>query len=78
MSSEQDLFSSFQDEIPQLQCQLELQLQALEIIDEILSGTAPEESEARRSLKWHVAHHPGHPQRALLMHMLTLPRSDRP
>jgi hypothetical protein len=76
MSSERNLSSGFRDEITQLQLQLELQLQALEIIDEILSGTAPTESEARRSLTWHVAHHPGHPQRALLMHLLTLPRSD--
>jgi hypothetical protein len=76
MSNERNLFSGFREEITQLQLQLELQLQALEIIDEILSGTAPTESEARRSLTWHVAHHPGHPQRALLMHLLTLPRSD--
>lgn len=55
---------------------LELQLQALEIIEEILSGTASLEADARSSLRWHVSRNPGQPQRALLMHMLTVQRSD--
>jgi hypothetical protein len=55
---------------------LGLQLQAMEIIDEILSGTEPCEAEARSSLTWHVEHNPGQPQRALLMHMLALRRTD--
>lgn len=55
---------------------LKLQLQVLEIIEEILSGTADCEAEARNSLRWHVNQYPGQPQRALLMHMLTLRRSD--
>lgn len=55
---------------------LPLQLQALEIIDEILAGTDPSEETARTSLKWHVRQHPGQPERALLMHMMALPRSD--
>jgi hypothetical protein len=55
---------------------LGLQLQAMEIIDEILSGTEPCEADVRSSLTWHVEHNPGQPQRALLMHMLNLRRSD--
>lgn len=55
---------------------LELQLQVLEIIDEILNGTADSEAEARNSLRWHVNHNPGQPQRALLMHMLSVQRTD--
>lgn len=78
MSLEPERFSGLREDAPELRLKLELQLQALEIIEEILSGTAPEEAEARRSLKWHVAHHPGQPQRALLMHMMTLRRSDHP
>jgi hypothetical protein len=55
---------------------LELQLQVLEIIDEILNGTADCEADARSSLRWHVNHNPGQPQRALLMHMLSVQRTD--
>jgi hypothetical protein len=76
MRSEPEPFSGFPEEVPESRLKLELQLQALEIIEEILSGTAPEEAEARHSLKWHVDHHPGQPQRALLMHLMTLQRSD--
>ncbi|MGY4542623.1 hypothetical protein ACVWY0_002547 [Arthrobacter sp. UYNi723] len=72
MSSDQEYFPSIREEA----AHLDLQLQALEIIEEILRGTAPEEAEARSSLRWHVAHHPGQPQRALLMHLMTLDRSD--
>lgn len=57
-------------------CRLDLQLQVLEIIDEILSGTAPGETDARNSLRMHVDRNPGQPQRALLMHMLSVERSD--
>jgi hypothetical protein len=57
-------------------CRLDLQLQVLEIIDEILSGTAPDEADARSSLRMHVSRNPGQPQRALLMHMLSVERSD--
>ena len=55
---------------------LELQLQVLEIIDEILNGTADSEAEARSSLRWYVDRNPGQPQRALLMHMLSVQRTD--
>ncbi|MEV7572112.1 hypothetical protein AB0P28_03330 [Pseudarthrobacter sp. NPDC089323] len=55
---------------------LELQLQVLEIIDEILSGTAACEADARSSLRWYVSANPGQPQRALLMHMMSIQRSD--
>ena len=51
---------------------LELQLQALEIIDDILSNAEDCDADARESLMWHVAHNPGQPQRALLMHMLSI------
>ncbi|WP_458779730.1 hypothetical protein [Arthrobacter sp. D3-16] len=76
MSIEPERLPGLQEDAPEPWLQLELQLKALEIIDEILSDTTPEEADARRALKWHVAHHPGQPQRALLMHMITLPRSD--
>ncbi len=49
---------------------LPLQSQALEIIDEILAGSAPEEAEARASLRRQVARNPGRPERALLAHMM--------
>ncbi|GAB5077372.1 hypothetical protein [Arthrobacter sp. AD-310] len=54
---------------------LELQLQVLEIIEEILSGTAECEADARSSLRSHVNRYPGQPQRALLMHMLSIRRT---
>jgi hypothetical protein len=56
---------------------LELQLQALEIIEDILSGTDPAEAAARESLQRQVDRNPGQPQRALLVHMLTI-RSSNP
>jgi hypothetical protein len=55
---------------------LELQLQALEIIEDILRGTDPDEAEARSSLQRQVDRNPGQPQRALLVHMLTIRRSN--
>jgi hypothetical protein len=54
----------------------QLQQQAQEIISEILSSTDPAEATARRSLRGHVARWPDQPERALLMHMITLPRPD--
>lgn len=54
---------------------LELQLQALEIIDDVLSGNDGCDAAARESLMWHVAHNPGQPQRALLLHMLSMRHS---
>jgi hypothetical protein len=55
---------------------LELQLQALEIIEDILRGTDPAEAAARDSLRRQVDRNPGQPQRALLVHMLTIRRSN--
>jgi hypothetical protein len=51
-----------------------LQQQAQEIIDEILSGTASSEAEARRQLEFHVLNNPGNPRRALLMHLVSVER----
>ena len=56
---------------------LPIQLQAMEIIDEILSSQVPEEADIRASLRRHVANHPGQPEKALLMHMLTVRRSPQ-
>lgn len=53
---------------------LAIQLQALEIIDDILSSADPGEAGVRESLNRHVAMHPGQPEKALLMHMLTVRR----
>ncbi|MGK3649105.1 hypothetical protein [Pseudarthrobacter enclensis] len=55
---------------------LDLQLQSLEIIEDILSGTDPDEADARLSLRQQVDRNPGQPQRALLVHMLTIRRSN--
>ena len=51
-----------------------LQQQAQEIIDEILSGTASCEAEVRRQLEFHVLNNPGNPQRALLLHLVSIER----
>lgn len=51
---------------------LPIQLQAMEIIEEILSSASPGEADVRESLRRHVANHPGQPEKALLMHMLTV------
>jgi hypothetical protein len=56
---------------------LPLQIQAMEIIDEILSSPVPDEADIRASLRRHVANHPGQPEKALLMHMLTVRRSPQ-
>lgn len=55
---------------------LDLQLQALEIIEEIMSGTDPAEAGARASLSLFVDRNPGQPQRALLLHMLSTRRTN--
>lgn len=55
---------------------LDLQLQALEIIEEIMSGTDPAEAGARASLSLFVERNPGQPQRALLLHMLSIRRTN--
>ena len=55
---------------------LELQLQALEIIEDILSCTDPAEAAARESLRQQVGRNPGQPQRALLLHMLSIRSSN--
>lgn len=54
---------------------LPIQLQALEIIEEILSSALPDEADVRESLRRQMANHPGQPEKALLMHMLTVRRS---
>ena len=46
-----------------------VQRQALEIIEEVLSGTSPEQAGARARLRIHVASNPGAPVRALLEHL---------
>lgn len=56
---------------------LPIQLQAIEIIDEILSSPAPDEADIRASLRRHVANHPGKPEKALLIHMLTVRQSAK-
>jgi hypothetical protein len=56
---------------------LPIQLQAREIIDEILSSPVPDEADIRASLRRHVANHPGQPEKALLIHMLTVRQSSQ-
>ncbi|TQJ33571.1 hypothetical protein FBY36_0786 [Arthrobacter sp. SLBN-122] len=56
---------------------LPLQLQAMEIIDEILSSAVPGEAGVRESLRRHVADYPGQPEKALLLHMLTVGRLNQ-
>jgi hypothetical protein len=56
---------------------LPLQLQAMEIIDEILSSAVPGEAGVRESLRRHVADYPGQPEKALLLHMLTVGQLDQ-
>ncbi|UUL75467.1 GAF domain-containing protein [Pseudarthrobacter sp. Fe7] len=43
-----------------------IQLQAMKIIDEILSSPAPDEAGIRASLRRHVANHPGQPEKRYL------------
>ncbi|WP_200946090.1 hypothetical protein [Arthrobacter sp. Soil764] len=47
----------------------------MEIIDEILNDAGPGGADVRESLRRHVANNPGQPEKALLMHMLTVRRS---
>lgn len=51
---------------------LPIQLQAVEIIGEILNSPVADEADVRACLRRHVANHPGQPEKALLMHMLTV------
>lgn len=46
--------------------------QVTEIIEAILAETGPEEAVVRDQLRRHVANHPGHPEKALLKHLLNL------
>ena len=50
--------------------------QVTEIITAILAETGPAEAEVREKLRRHVDNHPGHPEKALLKHLLNL--SDQP
>jgi hypothetical protein len=47
-----------------------LRWQAQEIIDEVLSGTAPGEEMARARLRRCLAQNPGRPERALLQELM--------
>lgn len=49
---------------------IDVRMQAREIIDEILRGTAPEEETIRRQLLACIARHPGMPEEALLEHLM--------
>ncbi|MCB5283884.1 hypothetical protein QK292_11715 [Arthrobacter sp. AL08] len=49
-----------------------LRLQVSGIIDSILADTKPEEAAVREKLRWHVANHPGQPEKALLSHLLSV------
>lgn len=46
--------------------------QAADIIQEVLSGTDPDQASARRALLSQCAAHPGHPDMALAEHLLTI------
>lgn len=48
-----------------------LHRQALEIIEEVLSGTSPEQAGVRARLRIHVARNSGAPERALLEHLMS-------
>lgn len=50
---------------------LTLHRQVLEIIEEVLSGTNPEQAGDRARLRIHVARNPGAPERALLEHLMS-------
>ncbi|MCX6497650.1 MAG: hypothetical protein NTU93_02470 [Arthrobacter sp.] len=49
-----------------------LRRQVSAIIDAILLDTKPDEAAVREQLRWHVANHPGRPEKALLDHLLTV------
>jgi len=54
-----------------------LRRQVWEIIDGVLNGTAPEGVAIRENLRHYVSRNPGRPERALLLHLMSLPgRSD--
>lgn len=46
--------------------------QAADIIQEVLSGTDPDQAQARKALLRQCAAHPGHPEIALAEHLLTI------
>ncbi len=52
-------------------CARTVREQAQEIIDELLSGTAPEGARARARLRRCVFRHPGHPELALLEQLMS-------
>lgn len=52
--------------------------QATIIIDAVLADTAPDHHRARDLLRQQIAAHPGHPERALMEHLLALKRSSEP
>ncbi|MCZ2404684.1 hypothetical protein IV498_16235 [Paenarthrobacter sp. Z7-10] len=53
--------------------------QALEIIQTVLNDPAPEREEIRARLRRHVATDPGHPELALLKHLLErAPMNNQP
>jgi hypothetical protein len=49
-----------------------LRRQVYAIIDAILLDTKPDEAGVRDQLRWHVANHPGRPEKALLDHLLSV------
>ncbi|MET3809340.1 hypothetical protein [Arthrobacter sp. UYEF3] len=49
-----------------------LRRQVSAIIDAILLDTKPDEAAVREQLRWHVANHPGQPEKALLNHLLSV------
>ena len=52
-----------------------LRRQVSTIIDAILADDSPDEAEVRERLRRHVARNPGHPEKALLSHLISM--SDR-
>jgi hypothetical protein len=46
--------------------------QAARIVDAVLTDTAPEHDRARELLRQQIAAHPGHPERALMEHLVAL------
>jgi hypothetical protein len=50
--------------------------QATRIIDAVLADTAPDHRQARELLRQQIAAHPGHPERALMEHLLALKASS--
>jgi len=54
----------------------DIQHQASRIIDAVLDDTAPDHRQARELLRQQIAAHPGHPERALMEHLLALKASS--